>query len=64
MCSKSGIRRRGLGVNSKAALMKTAWGRPVYVIAFIQPGMGIAAALVVELPGAWLSAARETEPVS
>jgi len=44
--------------------MKTAWGRPVYVIAFIQPGMGIAAALVVELPGAWLSAARETEPVS
>jgi|GEM_PF-3283759 hypothetical protein len=31
-----GARRRGMGVNNKAAVMKTSWGKAVHVIAFIR----------------------------
>ena len=31
-----GARRRGMGVNNGAAMMKTSWGKPVHVISFIR----------------------------
>ena len=31
-----GARRRGVGVNNKKGMMKTSWGKPVHVIAFIR----------------------------
>ena len=31
-----GARRRGMGVNNEKGMMKTSWGKPVHVIAFIR----------------------------
>ena len=31
-----GARRRGMGVNNKEGMMKTAWGNPVHIISFIR----------------------------
>ena len=31
-----GARRRGMGVNNKAGMMKTSWGKPVHIISFIR----------------------------
>ena len=41
-----GARRRGVGVNNKKAVMKTSWGKPVHVIAFIRTLLIVLAAAV------------------